>query len=147
MHVCQWNLRCQKLTKEQVIGMYFTILFRPTWFLTFNGTNPHSVILLNNCSIHHCDEVVASLRDVGTLVHFLPPYSPDYNPIEEAFSKVKMQLKHLSAESLEVEEAVLASFAMITPQDCKGWVSHCGIYNNKWLLSVTSIIQYNMFCL
>ena len=52
--------------------------------MPFNGTNPHSVVVLDNCSIHYCEEVVATLRDVGTLVHFLPPYSPDYNPIEEA---------------------------------------------------------------
>ena len=57
--------------------------------LPFDGRNPHSVVVLDNCSIHHISEVRQVLEKVGVLVHYLPPYSPDYNPIEEAFSKVK----------------------------------------------------------
>ena len=61
--------------------------------MPYNGTNPHSVIVLDNASIHHIDGVVEMLHSLGTLVLFLPPYSPDYNPIEEAFSKLKSQIK------------------------------------------------------
>ena len=50
--------------------------------------NQHSVVVLDNCSIHHCTEVVDTLREMQVLV---PPYSPDFNPIEEAFSKVKIK--------------------------------------------------------
>ena len=53
----------------------------------YNGSNPHSII---NCSIHHVPEVVKSITDVGALVHFLPPYSPDLAPVEETLSKVKI---------------------------------------------------------
>ena len=56
----------------------------------FNGSNPHSVVILHNASIHHTEDVVKAIEDVGAIVHFLPPYSPDLNPIEKAFSKVKM---------------------------------------------------------
>lgn len=64
------------------------------------------------------------------LVHFLPPYSPDLNPIEEAFSKVKSELKYFDLdETYDTEIALLASFNTITDTDCKGWVSHPGIYN------------------
>ena len=73
--------------------------------------------------------VVASLRDVGVMVHFLPPYSPDLNPIEEAFSKVKSQLKSLEPHIDDTEAAVLASFATITAQDCRSWIAHSGVYN------------------
>ena len=55
--------------------------------MPFDGTNPHSVVVLDNCAIHHMAEVKSMLEEIGVLVHFLPPYSPDFNPIEEAFPK------------------------------------------------------------
>ena len=58
-----------------------------------NGSNPHSVIILNNCSIHHTNNFILVLQKCGTLIHYLPAYSPDYNPIENIFSKVKTVIK------------------------------------------------------
>ena len=55
-------------------------------FMTFDGMNPHSVLVMDNYSIHHIGSIAEMVQGVGALVHFLPPYSPDYNPIEEAFS-------------------------------------------------------------
>ena len=95
----------------------------------FDGHSSRSVVVLDNCSIHHCTEVIASLRDIGVMVHFLPPYSPDLNPIEEAFSKVKTELRSIEAQFIDIETALLASFATITEQDCRGWISHSGVYN------------------
>ena len=43
----------------------------------FNGRNPYSVVILNNASIHHIEDAVKAIEDVGAIVHFLPPYSPD----------------------------------------------------------------------
>ena len=60
--------------------------------MPFKGVNPHSVVILDNSSIHHASDIVHSI-EVGALVHFLPPYSPDFNPIERTFSKVKTVLK------------------------------------------------------
>ena len=54
--------------------------------MPYNGINPHSVVIMDNCSIHHIPEVVKSIQDVGALAHFLPPYSLDFNPFEETFS-------------------------------------------------------------
>ena len=48
--------------------------------MPYDGKNPHSVVIMDNCSIHHVPEVVKSIQDVGALVHFLPPYSPDFAP-------------------------------------------------------------------
>ena len=45
--------------------------------------------MMDNASIHHVDRVVRSIPNTGALIRFLPPYSPDYNPLEESFSKVK----------------------------------------------------------
>ena len=60
------------------------------------------------------------------MIHFLPPYSPDLNPIE--FSKVKSQLQ--SVKTLDdTEAAVLASFATLSVQDCRNWIAHSGVYN------------------
>ena len=96
--------------------------------MPFDGYNPHSIVIMDNCSIHHVPE---TKKIIGALLLFLPPYSPDLNPIEEAFSKVKAILKQLDREA-EVfdypEELVLAAFSTITPRDCEQWIRHAGIY-------------------
>lgn len=98
--------------------------------MPFNGFNPHSVVIMDNCSVHHVHEVIKSIQDVGALIHFLPPYSPDFNPIEEAFSKVKRILPFLEIDNtiLDIETLVLASFAQITQQDCQNWIFSTGVY-------------------
>ena len=89
------------------------------------------MIILDNCAIHHVQEVVDMVEGVGAIVHFLPPYSPDLNPIEEAFSKVKSEMKNLgeTTDITDTETILLMAFASITAQDCREWVSHCNIYN------------------
>jgi len=76
-------------------------------------------------------ETVAMIQEVGAIVLFLPPYSPDMNPIEELFSKVKSNIKKLEnmMDTWDIELIVQAAFASVTPQDCVGWISHCNIYN------------------
>ena len=97
--------------------------------MPFNGINPHSVVVLDNCSIHHVVEVKRMLEEIGVLVHYLPPYSPDFNPIEEAFSKVKYQLRAENDDTNDIETILLKCFTTITIEDCCGWVKHPGIYN------------------
>ena len=96
----------------------------------FNGINPHSVIVLDNASIHHSSDALALTEKAGSVVQFLPPYSPDFNPIEEAFSKVKSVLKanEKAWSNLDTETAVAAALNCITGEDCRSWCSHCG-YN------------------
>lgn len=55
----------------------------------FDGSPKKSVIIMDNCTIHHVHHVKQLLDDAGILLFFLPPYSPDFNQIEEAFSSVK----------------------------------------------------------
>ena len=100
--------------------------------MNFNGHNEHSVIVQDNCAIHHVYEVTTVLQDTGAIVHYLPPYSPDYNPIEEAFSKVKLMMKAMEVEMVlidDIDTIVLAAFATISKQDCMGWIRNAGIYN------------------
>ena len=69
---------------------------------------------------------------MGAIVHFLPPYSPDYNPIEELFSKVKALMKAMDeqANNIGIDVVALSAFAMITQQDCRNWIKGAGIYGN-----------------
>ena len=55
----------------------------------FNGVNVRSVVLLDNATIHHTRRPIELIQSVGAIVHFLPPYSPDLNPIEEMFAKAR----------------------------------------------------------
>ena len=99
--------------------------------MPFDGKNENSVIVLDNCSVHHVDEVQQALSDCGVITHYLPPYSPDYNPIELAFSKVKYVIKSMEMEMQainDIETIVLSAFATITPADCQGWINSIGIY-------------------
>ena len=59
----------------------------------FDGTTPLSVVILDNCSIHHVESISEMFEECGVLLLFLPPCSPDLMPIEEAFSSVKSYLK------------------------------------------------------
>ena len=90
--------------------------------------NAHSVVILDNASIHHAGGVVDIIQQTGALVQFLPPYSPDLNAIEESFSIVKSVLKanEDAWKDFDIETAVLAAFNMITPADCQAWITHCG---------------------
>lgn len=95
--------------------------------MPFDGRNPHSVVILDNCSIHHMEETVRMIQEVGAIVHFLPPYSPGFNPIEEAFSKVKATLKLLDQEAdmgEDPEDLVLSAFSSVTKEDCQSWIDH-----------------------
>ena len=61
--------------------------------LPFDGLNERSVLVLDNCSVHHIEAVATLLQQAGIVTLFLPPYSPDLNPLEEVFSLVKGYLK------------------------------------------------------
>ena len=78
------------MTTEGSIGLKLfeeVLLETTTTIVTFN-----SVLIADNCSIHHVEEISAVLEDAQVIAHYLPPYSPDYNPIE-VFAKVKLMLK------------------------------------------------------
>ena len=100
--------------------------------MPYNGTNEHSVLIMDNCSIHHVEEIDEVLQDAQILTHYLPPYSPDYNPIELAFSDVKYMIKAMEAEVQTIDDndtIILHAFATITVNDCQSWIKSSGIYN------------------
>ena len=85
---------------------------------------------MDNATIHHIDGVVEMIRDVGAILHFLPPYSPDFAPIEECFSKVKSTMRafEMEAQVDDIETVVFSAFSNITQEDCNGWIKHSRIY-------------------
>ena len=121
-----------ELKRGSVNGDVFLDFVRGTLIpnmLPFDGQNPRSIAILDNCAIHHIHAVADLFRDAGILVLFLPPYSPDYNPIEELFSCVKYYLKEHDEvlQAMDNPDPIIQSaFESITPKQCTGWISHSG---------------------
>jgi transposase len=88
---------------------------------------PGQVVIADNLRAHHSPEVRAAIEARGARFLPLPAYSPDFNPIEEAFSKVKQALRRAGARTDDaLRDATWAAFATITPADAAGWFTHCG---------------------
>ena len=69
--------------------------FTASYYIIY-GCNSQSIVVMDNTSIHSVEGIVEMIQQVGAIVIFLPPYSPDYNPIEELFSKVKKLLNSMN---------------------------------------------------
>jgi len=88
---------------------------------------PGQVVVMDNLSAHKGEEVRELIEGRGCELVFLPPYSPDLNPIEEAFSKIKGLLRKAEARTKEVLiEAMGAAISAVTAQDARGFFEHCG---------------------
>ena len=89
--------------------------------------NPGEIVFMDNCPIHKVDEVTEAIESVGARVEFLPTYSPDMNPIENFWSKVKSVLRSIKPRTPEeLLDALEKAFATVTRQDILGWFTHCG---------------------
>jgi transposase len=85
------------------------------------------VVVADNLRAHHSPAVRAAIEARGARFLPLPAYSPDFNPIEEAFSKVKQALRRAGARTdADLRAATWSAFATITPADAAGWFTHCG---------------------
>ncbi len=88
---------------------------------------PGSVVVLDNLSVHTSVRARQMIEARGCQMLFLPAYSPDLTPIEEAFSKLKAFLRRLGARTHQaLAEAIGAGLETITGQDAHGWFGHCG---------------------
>ena len=88
---------------------------------------PGQVVIMDNLSAHKVAGVRQLIEAAGAKLMYLPPYSPDLNPIEAAWSKVKQFLRSLKARTVDaLETAVAEALAAITPENATGWFSHCG---------------------
>lgn len=85
------------------------------------------LVVMDNLSSHRNAGVISMIEATGAKVWFLPPYSPDYNPIEEMWSKVKAYLRKVGARSMKaLIHAIGKAHESITAQDAIGWFNHCG---------------------
>lgn len=88
---------------------------------------PGQIVVADNLKVHYSDRARAAIEACGAHLWFLPAYSPDLNPIEEAFSKVKTFLRSAAPRTLdEHSTAIWAALRTITPQDATGWAAHAG---------------------
>jgi transposase len=84
-------------------------------------------LMLDNCSVHTVKDILKPLIDKGVNVVFLPVYSPDFNPIELAWSKIKAYLRKVKTrKSTELLEAISDALNTITESNILGWVKYCG---------------------
>ncbi len=88
---------------------------------------PGQTVVLDNLAVHKNAVARRLIEARGCRLLFLPPYSPDYNPIELAFAKLKTALRRAGARSrAELERAITAALAHLSAADARGWFRHCG---------------------
>jgi transposase len=107
-------------TDTEVFTAYVQQVLVPT-------LGPDDTVILDNLSPHKSRPVEAAIRRVGARLRFLPPHSPDLNPIEPMWSKVKTFLRALKAR---IQENLLVGIGQalktVTPTDAVAWFAHCG---------------------
>ncbi len=88
---------------------------------------PGTIVSLDNLSVHRHPGVRTAIEAVGCHLRFLPPYSPDFNPIELIFAKLKTHLRGAEARAFEpLVAAIKRGLATITPSDLRACHRHCG---------------------
>lgn len=90
---------------------------------------PGHIVVMDNLSSHIGPKVRQAIEAKGCQLLFLPAYSPDLSPIEEAFSKLKAFLRRVGARTRsDLWQALADALETITPQDALGWFTHCGYF-------------------
>ena len=88
---------------------------------------PGDVVVLDNLAAHKQPEVRAAIEQAGASLRFLPPYSPDFNPIEMAFAKLKAFFRAARPRTFDhVCELMATAMALFRPDECANYVRHCG---------------------
>lgn len=85
------------------------------------------VVVLDNLAVHKQPEVREAIERAGARLRFLPPYSPDFNPIEQAFAKLKAFLRRARPRTFDqVCALIAAALQLFRPDECANYVRHCG---------------------
>lgn len=85
------------------------------------------IVVMDNLNAHKRPDVIAALRAIGVQVLFLPPYSPEYNPIEKAWGKLKGILRRLPTLSRAAfDDAVASAMSLISNADVRAWTAFAG---------------------
>jgi transposase len=114
------SLAVEGATTKAVFETYIEKVLAPV-------LRPGQVVVMDNLTAHKGDRVRELVQERGCELLYLPPYSPDLNPIEEAFSKMKGILRKAGARTREaLVEALGGALGTITPRDARGFFGHCG---------------------
>jgi transposase len=101
---------------------------------------PGPIVILDHLSIHLGPRIKQAIEARGCRLLFLPAYSPDLSPIEEAFSKRKTVLRRTEARSREaLQEAIATALDLITATDALGWFTHCGYPPSRSMATVQQL--------
>lgn len=107
-------------TDTEVFRAYVRQVLCPT-------LRPGDVVIMDNLSPHKSDPTLSLILAAGAGVLFLPAYSPDLNPIEKMWSKMKAFLRAFEARTPEIlDQAIAAALETITPRDAINWFASCG---------------------
>lgn len=88
---------------------------------------PGQIVIWDNLGVHKNQAVRELIAAAGCQVRFLPPYSPDFSPLEQAFSKLKTRVRQANARTRPaLAEAIAAGLTTITAADAAAWFRHCG---------------------
>jgi transposase len=88
---------------------------------------PGQIVVMDNLSSHKVAGVRELIHAAGAELLYLPPYSPDFNPIEKCWSKLKQRLRSLKARTLDtLQTAIAQAIPDISPQNAHAWFNHCG---------------------
>jgi transposase len=88
---------------------------------------PGDVVVMDNLGAHRREEIAAAITRAGARAEYLPAYSPDLNPIEKMWSKVKECLRAAKARTSDaLDAAIEAAFQSVTSQDAVAWFASCG---------------------
>jgi transposase len=89
--------------------------------------HPGQLVILDNLSVHKQPALQRAIEGAGCEVRFLPTYSPDFNPIEQAFAKIKHFIRQAEARTTEaLEDAIAQAVALVTTADAAGFFRGCG---------------------
>lgn len=85
------------------------------------------IVILDNLGAHKVTGVRAAIEAAGAQVLYLPPYSPDFNPIEQAFAKLKALLRTAAARTVpDLRDAIRRSFTRLAPRECRNYLTAAG---------------------
>jgi len=94
--------------------------------------HPGEIVVMDNLSSHKDTPARRMIEAAGAEVWDLPPYSPDFNPIELLWSKLKPFLREAKARTQEaLIQAIADGWRTVSPNDCAGWFNHCGYLDGK----------------
>jgi transposase len=114
------SLSVDAATDADIFHVFVEQVLRP-------ALRPGDVVIWDNLPAHKTPALKSIIESAQATLLPLPPYSPDFNPIEQCWSKVKEFLRAAEARTTEaLERAIAPAFASITAADAHGWFQHCG---------------------